>query len=69
MIEIFKTNVEQHTDAGSIIGWLQLHLPGTRINFDLWDCDKILRVEGRDFEPQRIVALVKAKGFECSLLE
>ena len=69
MIEVFKTNVEQFTDAGRIIGWLQEHLPQSRINFDLWDCDKILRVEGQDLEPQRIVALVEAKGFECAPLE
>ena len=46
MIEIFKTNVQNKTQARSILNLLKSSFTEARINFDLSDCDKILRVEG-----------------------
>ena len=69
MIEVFKTNVETASDANNMVHMLLQHFPGNRINFDLWDCDKILRVEGRDFCSETIILLMKEKGFHCSILE
>ena len=43
--------------------------PSLRINFDLSDCDKVLRVEGGDMEPLQIMGLVKENGFTCELLD
>jgi hypothetical protein len=39
------------------------------INFDLEDCDKILRVEGRNIPQEKIAALVTENGYQCSILE
>jgi hypothetical protein len=69
MIEVFKTNVETATDAGNLIEILLQHFPGSKINFDLQDCDKILRVEGRDFSTNKIMLTLKEKGFHCAVLE
>jgi hypothetical protein len=69
MIEVFKTNVQEKTDAGRLVDLLKEQFPCSRINFDLWDCDNILRVEGHDFETYRIIEIVKASGFSCSVLE
>jgi len=69
MIEVFKTNVEKTNDANNIISVLLEHFPNSRINFDLHDCDKILRVEGRDFSTDRVIILLKENGFHCSILE
>jgi len=69
MIEVFKTNVEQAGDANNIVQMLLQHFPGSRINFDLQDCDKILRVEGKDFCSETIIFLMKENGFRCSILE
>jgi hypothetical protein len=69
MIEVFKTNVETADDAISIVKMLLKHFPGSRINFDLQDCDKILRVEGKDFCSDKIMVLVKETGFHCAILE
>lgn len=69
MVEIFKTNVEEPAQANKIIDLLLEHFPGNRINFDLHDCDKILRVEGNDLMPEKIVNIVMGKGFQCDILE
>jgi hypothetical protein len=69
MVEVFKTNVEEHTAADGIICLLQQHFPGRRINFDLDDCDRILRIEGDNLVVSRIVGLVNAQGFACHVLE
>jgi hypothetical protein len=40
-----------------------------KINFDLDDCDKILRVEGKNVLPGKIIGLLKANGYQCQALE
>jgi len=37
-------------------------------NFDLEDCDKILRVETEKVTPETVITLLKSQGFECSEL-
>ena len=69
MIEIFKTNVEEIAQAKKMIELLLEHFPGNKINFDLHDCDKILRVEGRSFMPEKIMTLVIENGFNCKILD
>ena len=69
MIEIFKTNVEELAQAKKIIDLLLEHFPGNKINFDLHDCDKILRVEGKNFRSEKIMGLVIENGFSCDVLE
>jgi hypothetical protein len=69
MIEVFKTNVQKARDAQKLVALLQTHFPCSKINFDLHDCDKIMRVEGNDFIPIRIMALLNENGFMCSVLE
>jgi hypothetical protein len=68
MIEIFKTNVETADDASAIVQKLLVHFPDSRINFDLQDCDKILRVEGKTFSTDQVVMLVSQNGFHCEIL-
>jgi len=45
MIEVFKTNVKNKKDANRIISILNSMFEKYSINFDLEDCDKILRIE------------------------
>lgn len=68
MIEVFKTNVKKASQAKKIATLLQQQLPGTKINFDLADCDKILRVEGTSFSPAVITNIMQQSGFTCSIL-
>jgi hypothetical protein len=69
MIEVFKTNIAEAASAQKIIALLLLHLPGRKINIDLHDCDKVLRVEGGDFLPAAVMLLVRERGFYCGKLE
>lgn len=69
MVEIFKTNVHDVLQAEKIISLLNIHFPAFMINFDLHDCDKILRVKGESIPVDEIVRLVSANGFQCSLLD
>ncbi len=46
MVEVFKTNVQQTEEAEMLIEKLAEHFPAHEINFDLSDCDRILRVQG-----------------------
>lgn len=69
MIEVFKTNIEETLQAKKIVDLLLEHFPDNKINFDLHDCDKILRVEGKNFCAEKIMMLVMEKGFSCKVLE
>ena len=69
MIEVFKTNVETSSDASNMVQMLLQHFPGSRINFDLQDCDRVLRVEGKEFSVEKEIRLLKETGIYCTILE
>ncbi len=69
MVEVFKTNIQNGRQATIILKKLVQLFPKCRINFDLTDCDKILRVEGKIASPQTIIEVVKTNGYDCQVLE
>ncbi|WP_018611801.1 hypothetical protein [Segetibacter koreensis] len=69
MVEVFKTNIQQQKQAEILVGVLSNYFPLTRINFDLEDCDKVLRVEGKIVLPERIMEILNSEGFYCTILE
>lgn len=69
MIEVFKTNVQEVSQADKITALLIEHFPGNKINFDMHDIDKVLRVEGRNFIPLKIMAVMIENGFQCAVLD
>jgi tRNA G26 N,N-dimethylase Trm1 len=69
MVEIFKTNVQNKTQAKRIINLLKEIFSEATINFDLNDCDKILRVDGiKKSYTKTIVFDLKNLGFTCEIL-
>jgi hypothetical protein len=48
MVEIFKTNVKRRSEAKRLIQHIGKRFPSYKSNFDLTDCDKILRIEGEN---------------------
>ncbi|ABQ07314.1 hypothetical protein [Flavobacterium johnsoniae] len=68
MIEVFKTNVQEVEESIMIIGKLLEHFPNSAINFDLEDCDKILRVNGASISNPKIIELLNSYGFHCEAL-
>ena len=69
MVEIFKTDVIKKTKAKNILSMLQKEFPHLKINFDLGDCDKILRVEGKIISVDGIISLMKKQKYLCELLQ
>jgi hypothetical protein len=69
MIEVFKTNVQEFSEAQKLVTLLRKHFPNSKINFDLDDCDKVLRVEGNNLRIEKVMTLVTEKGFLCKVLD
>ena len=69
MVEVFKTDVQKKAQSKMLLGVLSEAFPSFKINFDLSDCDKVLRVEGDNMEVSSIMVLIKEHGFQCDLLE
>ncbi len=68
-VEVFKTNVHHRLQAERLVAILQQQFPLCRINIDLQDCDKVLRVEGCNIPQHSIVRAVSAHGYQCVVLE
>lgn len=68
MVEVFKTNVQKKAQTKRLLSILSGMFPLLKINFDLSDCDKILRAEGENLDVPGIMLLVKENGFHCEVL-
>ncbi|MGN6567605.1 MAG: hypothetical protein ACTHJ0_06620 [Flavipsychrobacter sp.] len=68
-VEVFRTNVLTEEDAVHIISVLRRHLPESRINFDLEDCDKVLRIERCTIAVNKIIELLHVRGHHCEILD
>ena len=69
MVEAFKTNVQKKAQSKMLLCILSEAFPSFKINFDLSDRDKVLRVEGDNMETLPIMILVKEYGFTCEILD
>lgn len=68
MIEIFRTNVSSGEQAASVLRLLKGQWPEYSANFDLEDCDRILRIESTVVENDQIILLMYAHGYTCEVL-
>jgi hypothetical protein len=70
MIAVFKTNVAKTSKAKIIVNKLQEIFPDALVNFDLQDCDRILRVESAmmEFEIHQVLGLMEQEGLFCEML-
>jgi hypothetical protein len=68
IVEVFKTNVNEVEPSEMLIRQLLDHFPESRVNFDLDDCDKILRIEAKVILPEKIVEVLNANGYSCEIL-
>jgi hypothetical protein len=69
MVEVFKTNVRGVRKAKLIIQKLAEEFPKHKMNFDLSDCDRILRVQGENILEHKIISIVTALNYKCEILE
>ncbi len=69
MVEVFKTNVYDPGQANMLIDMVGQTFINYIANFDLEDCDKILRIESNSYiQASRVIDLLKDCGFEAEVL-
>jgi hypothetical protein len=70
-IEVFKTNVTHPHEAFIIETLIHEVYPSYRVNFDLEDCDNIMRIKsfGAPIQTQSVCNLLNRLGFEIDVLE
>jgi hypothetical protein len=71
IVQVFKTDVQDQLVARHILIFLRQTLSHCRINFDLDDCDKILRIESQQesVAETRIQLLIASYGHHCEPLQ
>jgi hypothetical protein len=69
-IEVFRTNVVKISEATRLLEMLAACLPDCSFNFDLTDCDKVLRARGKYITcyQSTIVELIKDAGYYIEIL-
>jgi hypothetical protein len=69
MIEVFKTNVENHDQAIMLLDRIHQAFADYKANFDLQDCDKILRVKSSaHVQADCLINVLKDFGFHAEVL-
>ncbi len=68
IVEVFKTSIENQYDCSLVSNVLYVMYPEAKINIDLEDCDKILRIEHSSISIEKVTKIVEALGHQCELL-
>lgn len=69
MIEVFRTNIHKKSVAKNIRKQLIENFSESSFNFDLQDCDKILRVKYTNNISEKVIDFIKSSGYLCEVLE
>ncbi len=70
MVEVFKTDVITPGEAHRVLEGIRASFPDHDGNFDLQDCDHILRVLSKSIliHPQHVIDLLAAMGHHAEVL-
>ncbi|GAB3544446.1 hypothetical protein [Spirosoma fluminis] len=70
MVEVFKTNVFHSDHAAVLITLIQQRFVEYKANFDLEDCDKVLRVQSATgpIQSSALISLLNGYGFDAEIL-
>ncbi|OIV40568.1 hypothetical protein BKM63_16970 [Flavobacterium johnsoniae] len=69
MIHVFKTSVKNKAQIKKLKPALDSSFQDIKWNFDLEDCDKILRIESKKNIGKKVVNLLRSYHFDCIELE
>ncbi len=69
MIYVFKTFVKTKKQVKKLKPHINKIIPNEKWNFDLEDCDKILRIDCEENIALKIVDLLNIHKFNCEELE
>ncbi len=68
MVEVFKTDVRNKRQSLILLAQLTTRFSTYKINFDLTDCDRILRVEGENISVCQIIECLSLNGCSSEVL-
>ena len=69
MVEVFKTNVETGEQAERLVHLIHENFPEYEVNFDLDDCDRILRVQASgSITESALLSILHTSGFDAAIL-
>jgi hypothetical protein len=69
IVEVFRTNVSDTNNAEMLVEHIHNNFDGFRANFDLDDCDNILRVASPQYiNTSLLIDLLNAHGFDAEVL-
>jgi hypothetical protein len=69
MIEVFKTDVKDPSDANRLLFEIDSNFSGCVANFDLADCDRILRIKyPPTIDPALFIELLGRFGYQAEVL-
>lgn len=70
MVEVFKTDVFYQFDADKLVLLIHQNFNHYQANFDLDDCDHILRIktESEPIDHLSVISLLKQNGFNTEVL-
>ena len=69
MIFVFKTSVKTKIQAKKLKLPIDTMLPDAKWNFDLKDCDRILRIDSEENVVLKIIDLLNVYHYSCEELE
>jgi hypothetical protein len=68
MVEVFKTDVADASQSQLLEYVLSSEFSDYKVNFDLSDCDKILRIESNKINVNKVLSIVNRLGYQCHVL-
>lgn len=68
IVEVFKTSIGNQQESSLVSNVLYVLYPTAKINIDLEDCDRILRIEHNLVPVEEVTKMVKALGHQCEVL-
>ena len=69
MIYVFKTSVKSKNQVKKLTPKINNLLENDKWNFDLEDCDNILRIDSKQNIVSKIIDLLKSQNINCEELE
>lgn len=69
MIYVFKTSVKTKSQVKNLRPHIEKLIPNEKWNFDLQDCDRILRIDSKENIVLKIKGLLHSQQFHCEELE
>ena len=68
IVSVFKTSVTNKRLSEKIVKEIMLHNQVIACNFDLKDCDKILRIVSKSLISEKVIAYHMNRGLVCEEL-